>query len=414
MKKLVVLAVAAVVALNVFAAGFGIYEASSRGNSMGGALVGDTKPDASSMVYYNAAHSAFATNIMVSAGLTFINPFYDPEVEHSSQNRMNSGWFTAPNFYLVVPLPCDFAFTWGNYTEFGLGSRYAPGWALADDTLKTTMRQVTMNPNLSYKITDKWSISAGPRISWIQFKRYSQPYWGTSLIPGVPYNLHSSLEGEDWGAGWTASTFYKITDDWNVGLVYRSPIRHNIHGHFDLNGNIGPFPYPSEHTHANAQLTLPESITIGSNYNVTDRYRVGASLTYTRWSSLKEIYFNIPGHENTQPFHWRDTPRVGFGMEYDLLSWLTPRIGYVFDRDPSRTSCSTTMLPPGDRHIIASGLGFKITENLTFDVGFSLIRMNNQHYRVKVYQGTANERYAYFSAHNGFSYLVSANISYSF
>ena len=406
MKRLVILAIAAVVASNVFAAGFGIYEASSRGNSMGGALVADTKPDASSMVYYNAAHSAFATNIMVSAGLTFINPFYDPEVNHVGQGRMNSGWFTAPNFYLVVPLPYDFAVSWGNYTEFGLGSRYNPYWKLATDTQKTTMRQVTMNPNLSYKITDKWSISAGPRVSWIQFYCNKQPYYGSPF--GA--NLYSRLKGEDWGAGWTASTFYKITDDWNVGLVYRSPIRHNIHGHFDMNGNPGFLPIATPyHSHANAQLTLPESITIGSNYNVTDRYRVGASLTYTRWSSLKEIYFNIPQYGYTQPFKWKDTPRVGFGMEYDLLSWLTTRIGYVFDRDPSRKSCSTTMLPPGDRHIIGSGLGFHLTDNLTLDLGFSLIRMNNQHYYVDTYAGKR-----YFSCHNGFSYLVSANISYSF
>lgn len=407
MRKILVSSLAVIGANMVFGAGFGIYEASSRGNAMGGALVADTAPDASAN-YYNAANTAFATNIQVSAGVTFINPFYDPEVRHQSQGRMNPGWFTAPNFYLTVPLPCDFAFGWGNYTEFGLGSRYEPYWDLAGDTQKTTMKQVTMNPNLAYKITDKWSVSVGARVSWIEFENHKHPYWGYA-----PFNLTSRLKGEDWGAGWTASTLYKITDDWNVGLVYRSPIRHNIHGHFDLNGS--PLPQ-SVHTHANAQLTLPESIILGSNYNVTDRYRIGASLTYTRWSSMKEIYFDIanPGSSYTQRFEWKDTVRVSFGMEYDLFSWMQVRCGYVYDEDPSKKSCSTTMLPPGDRHIIGSGLGFKITDDLRFDLGFSLIRMNNQHYHVRTQRPAGGYDYTYFSAHNGFSYLVSANVSYSF
>lgn len=402
MKKAVLTIVSAFAASGVFAAGFGIYEASSRGNAMGGALTADTAPDATAN-YYNSANIAFATNIQVSAGVTFINPFYDAEVEHANQGRVNPGWFAAPNFYLTVSLPADFAFGWGNYTEYGLGSTYAPYWDLAKDTQKTVMRQVTMNPNLAYRITDRWSIAVGPRVSWIQFENHKHPYWGYGP------NLTSRLKGEDWSAGWMASTLYRITDDWNVGLVYRSPIRHNIHGHFDLDGVV------SAHTHANALLTLPESVILGSNYNVTDRYRVGAAVTWTRWSSVKEIYFNVPGYDYTQPFHWKDTPRASFGMEYDLFSWMQARCGYVFDRDPSKKSYSTTMLPPGDRHIIGTGLGFKITENLSLDLGFSLIRMNNQHYRVQTKKpALLGYDSTYFSCHNGFSYLVSANVSYSF
>ena len=418
MKKIVSMAISLIAAGNVLAAGFGIYEASTRGNAMGGALVADTQPDASAN-YYNAANTAFATNIQVTVGATFINPFYDPEVNHVPQNRMNAGWFTAPNFYFSVPLPADLTFGWGNYTEYGLGSRYAGGWDLANDTKETTMRQVTLNPNLAYKITDKWSIAAGPRVSWISFSNDKQPFYKNSTLAlyGAPANLYSHLEGEDWSIGWTASTLYKITDDWSIGFVYRSPIRHNIRGHFDMTGDPGlvlsgilptAIPY---HSSASARLTLPESYILGSNYNVTDRYRVGTAITWTRWSSIREINFNIPNYGYTQAFHWKDTPRVSFGMEYDLLTWMQVRCGYVFDRDPSKKSFSTTMLPPGDRHIIATGLGFKLTENLRFDLGFSLIRMNNQHYRVT---GTALQETKYFSCHNGFSYLVSANISYSF
>ena len=116
----------------------------------------------------------------------------------------------------------------------------------------------------------------------------------------------------------------------------------------------------------------------------------------------------------TMPFHWKDTIRAGVGMEYDLFDWMAVRCGYTFDEDPSKKHLSTTMLPAGDRHIIGSGLGFKITDSLWLDLGYSFIRMNNVHYYVTTSKGTLLQQTNRFSAHNGYSHIVSATIRYSF
>ena len=409
MKKLLILAAIAAATMFAQGAGFGIYEASARGNAMGGAVVGDTH-DATA-AYHNPANLAFATNVMVSAGVTFINPYCDVEVNHRSQNRMNPGWFTVPTFYATIPLPFDFAFGWGNYTEYGLGTKYGSRWRLAGDTQKTTMEQVTLNPNLAYKITDWWSVSAGIRGSYIRFLNHKKPYYE----PGGIFDLNSKLKGDDWGMGWNAATTFKPTDDLSIGLVYRSQIRHKIKGYFDLDGLVGGVLPQHDHTHASAKLRLPESLTLGVNYNVTPRYRVGSAITYTRWSSLDKIAFNI-GHNRsyTQKFDWHDTVRVGFGMEYDFLDWLSGRIGYTFDEDPTSQHHQSTMLPAGDRHIIGTGLGFKITENLTLDLGYNFIRMNNEHYFVTYDAAPGVKAEKHMSCRNGFSHLASATLSYSF
>ena len=428
MKKLLILAAVAAATMFAQGAGFGIYEASARGNAMGGAVVGDTH-DATA-AYHNPANLAFATNVMVSTGVTFINPYCDVEVNHRSQDRMNPGWFTVPTFYATIPLPFDFVFGWGNYTEYGLGTKYASRWDLAGDTRKTTMEQVTLNPNLAYKITDWWSVSAGIRGSYIRFINHKKPYYGETftaypfgpLGPGVPASAdyNSRLKGDDWDMGWNAAMTVKPTDDLSIGLVYRSQIRHKIKGNFNLHGTtmVGGMPVPltPEHRSASAKLNLPESLTLGVNYNVTKRYRVGSSITYTRWSSLDKIAFKIDGGRSyTQKFDWQDTVRVGFGMEYDFLDWLSGRIGYTFDEDPTSKHHQSTMLPAGDRHIIGTGLGFKITENLTLDLGYNFIRMNNEHYFVTYAAGPNGETNTKrMSCRNGFSHLASATLSYSF
>lgn len=428
MKKLAIAAsIAAGAAIFAQGAGFGIYEASPRGNAVGGALVGDTG-DATAN-YYNPANIAFATNIQFAVGATFINPFCDVEVDHKSQDRMNPGWFTIPAAYLVVPLPWDLAFGWGNYTEYGLGTHYNGGWDLAGDTQSTTMRQVTLNPNIAWKALDNLSFAVGLRASWIDFANHKQPYYGENFLyeymPGMfmdtgihdAYHLRTKLHGDDWAVGYNAAVNFKATEKLSFGLVYRSQIRHNIKGNFDMKGYANtPLGRVAQyaHTTASAKLRLPRSVTGGVNYKVTERYRVGAALTWTEWSSVDTIKFKIPGYGYSLPLKWKDTLRVGIGMEYDLLDWLTVRGGYTFDEDPSSKNHSTTMLPCGDRHIIGTGLGFKLAENLYLDLGYSFIRMNNEHYFVKYNRPNGTTGQKRFSARNGHSHLVSAAIRYSF
>jgi len=436
MKKILTVVIAMALG-SASAAGFGIYEASARGNAVGGALVGDA--DDATAVYYNPANMAFSTNVQLAVGLTFIHPFCDVEVDHYPQNRMDPGWFTVPTAYFTVPLPADFSFGWGNYTEFGLGSYYHPGWSLAADTQKTTIRQVTLNPNLAYKFTDWLSASLGIRESWIQFENYKQPYSGESFwyanagtyLPGYPnaYHLRTHLKGEDWATGWNGAINIKATEKLSFGLVYRSRIKHKIRGDFNMDGYVNtpsgvvsaPLVALSQGycatSHASAWLTLPQSVTFGANYKVTDRYRVGTSITWTEWSTVDTIKFNIPngpGGGYPLKLSWRNTFRAGFGMEYDLLDWMTVRGGYTFDEDPTSKRNSTTMLPRGDRHIIGSGLGFKLADNLYLDLGYSFIRMNNEHYKVSYSKadGTTGEKR--YSTRNGHSHLVSATLRYSF
>ncbi|MGN0855262.1 MAG: OmpP1/FadL family transporter [Kiritimatiellia bacterium] len=489
MKKAMIALVGMGVAASAVGAGFGIYEGSARGNAMGGAVIGDVS-DATA-AYHNPANIAFSTNIQIAAGVTFINPYCDTEVEHKSQGRMNPGWFTVPTFYATIPLPFDLAFGWGNYTEFGLGSKYGRHWDLAGDTQQTTLEQITLNPTLAYKITDWWSVAAGPRISWIRFRNHKQPYSGESIYgtdtSGLglydytiedAFNLDAKLKGDDWGAGWMAATTFKPHQRVSVGLVYRSRIRHKISGDFKLHGTAGGYPNVSvneeavatllqsvyrqayagalqagmsedmaagfaqnkmqetqqglddqlnaakktwqgqkidAYSRASARIRLPDSLTLGANWDVTDRYRVGSSITYTRWSSVDQISFHIgKDYSYRLPLKWRDTVRVGFGMEYDFTNWLAGRIGYTFDEDPTSKSHQSTMLPGGDRHIIGIGSGFKITENLRLDLGYNFIRMNNEHYYIKTTDYYGNTSKKYLSCHNGFSHLVSASICYSF
>lgn len=399
MKKVVLTASVVLAIFSARAAGFGIYEASARGNALGDSLVGVADDSDATAVYYNPAGIAFKKRAQFAVGTSFINPYCDVDVDHVAQRRMNSGWFAVPTAFFTTPIGGGFSFGWGNYTEYGLGSHYEPGWDLAEDTQKTTMRQVTLNPNVAYSITDWWSVSLGPRISWIQFESFSQPNF--SLV-----DPRSHLNGDDWDLGYSAATTVKVTEDLSLGLIYRSQIRHRIKGHFTLEG-IHPLtglPILVQHGTEGALLTLPRSVVLGVNWRATEKWRLGTALTWTEWSSIKNIHFR-GAYNNTLPLNWENTVRVGLGTEYDLLDWLTVRGGYVYDMDPSSKGYGTTMIPAGDRHIISSGLGFRITQDLWLDFGYSFIRMTND---ARFINGKR------FSSHNGTSHILSATLRYTF
>ena len=411
MKKSL-LAVVTVLAVTAgFGAGFGLYEASSRGNAMGGALVG--KPGDATANYYNPAALTDMTNMSVYAGFTYINPFCDSKVDRQGQPKMNAGWFFAPTFYLSAPITDDLSVGWGNYAEYGLGTKYKRDWALAYDTTETTIEQYTLNPNVAYKLTDWWSISAGLRVSYITFENRGSPLAG---LPIPLTGLRSHLKGTDWGMGYMLGTKFKITERLHAGVVYRSRIDHTIKGDFDMYGTTlgaatdvrGP---------ASAKLALPASVTTGINWDITDDWRVGATIIWTEWRSIDTINFNLPAtYSYSEKLKFDNAFRYGMGTEYDFTDWLQGRLGYVYDLDPSHEKHGTTMLPAGDRHIAATGLGFKLSDNLRLDVGLSFIFMERSsrdiHDRNAAKLSIARQNH--WECRNSFSYLVSAGLTYNF
>lgn len=398
MKKLIVRSAVATTLLltagSAMAAGFGLYEASARGVGMGNGLVGSTK-DASAN-YYNPANLTEMTNISVMVGMTLINPFADCKVNGKVQQKMNAGWFPPPHAYVAAPITKDLVLGFGTYCEFGLGTKYDTDWELKHDTTETTIEQFTFNPNIAYKITDDWSVAFGARMSYITFENYKNPLGNAAL-------LRAHLKGDDFNCGYVLATQYKVNDALSLGLVYRSRINHRLRGDYNTTG-MAAANVPSGG--ADAKLVLPASLTFGANYDFTKKFRGGASLTWTEWSTINHIDFNLPPPSaRTQELNWHDSWRIGFGFEYDFTEAFTGRIGYTFDFDPSSDAHGTTMLPPGDRHIVGFGCGYKFFDNWAINLGYNFIMMESE---TRWIEGCK------FQSDNGYSHIVSASVSYSF
>lgn len=417
------------------AAGFALYGGSTKGMAMGGAVTGKAV-DASANFYNPATISDFDTTV-ITLGSGIEIPRADIKVMEgpnmfngghgkTTKTHLDAGTFILPHFYVVQPLGAGFTFGLGGAAEYGLGSEYGGGWAMDWDTNRTMIEGFVINPNLSYAVTEDWSVSGGFRLLYFSFDQTSNPIVGVDSVSHLPVQGHNHLKADnnfsDWG--WTVSTRYKILDNLSAGIMYRSYIDTRVRGksktrvsHPNTIAGAAPVPLPdymiasAATGRGGADLRLPQSITAGLNWDVTETVHLGASVTYTRWSSMKTLTFNIPPTPHPVHLNWDDVFRFGFGAAWDFAENWTLMGSYVFDMDPCSTKRNegSTMLPSGDRHCVATGLAYRWGNwELAGTYGVIFMDCESQKFTDKL------GREYKFSAHAGYSHQGGITLSYYF
>lgn len=415
------------------AAGFALYGGSTKGMAMGGAVTGKAV-DASANFYNPATISDFDTTV-ITVGSGFEMPQADAKSHNlltgeTSKTHLDAGVFTLPHFYVVQPLGAGFTFGLGAAAEYGLGSNYSGHWGMNWNTTETTIQGFVVNPNLSYAVTEDWSVSGGFRIIYLSFDQKSNPIIGadpTTLQNPIPSPAQgrNHLKGDnnfsDWG--WTVSTRYKILDNLSAGIMYRSYIDSRVRGknkvradgmaYVPAYGQVlpGQMIAAGASGKAGADLRLPQSITAGLNWDVTETVHLGYSMTYTRWSSMDKLVFNLPSGPKTVNLDWSDVFRFAFGASWDFAEDWTLMGSYVFDMDPgsTRNNTGTTMLPKGDRHAIAGGLAYR-WGNWEIAGTYGIIMMDRESVRLTDEMGRPFK----FAAHAGYSHQAGLTLSYYF
>ena len=408
MNRLQVTMVAAVSAMTTttaFGAGFALYEGSAAGTALGGTVMG--KAYDGSANFYNPATLSDFTNTVVTVGFVTEHPTADTTINGHPGRKMDPGAFVLPHFHLVQPLPWDFTLGLGFAPEFGLGTHYHPGWEMEWNTRSTLVEGLTLTPNLAYNITEDWSVSAGFRLLYFSFDQTSRQY-AYGPLQGH-YHLKGNNNFEDWG--WQVSTRYRITDTVSVGAMYKSYIDSQIKGHAHMRSGVPQIDGMASGT-ASAEIRLPQSVTVGANWDVTETVHLGTAVTWTEWSSMPAINFKLPTGFHPARLSWDDAFRFGFGGAWDFHENFSLLGSYVYDMDPCCTKQDTgsTMLPPGDRHIAALGISWHY-KSIEVTLGYSLVFMSSESVNfTHPYTGRKQK----FNTENGLSQSAGLSLTYTF
>ncbi|MDL2291051.1 outer membrane protein transport protein [Desulfovibrio sp. OttesenSCG-928-F20] len=400
-----------------FGEGFALYEYSARGIALGGAVMARGNPDPSTIAY-NPALMTRLDGLQVQGGLTAILPrgsmeWTTPTGENGTSQLKDSSWFM-PHAYLSYQISDDWFFGVGEFTRFGLGFEYPNDWPGRFNVYEVALTTFSINPNIAWKATDKLSLAAGVEVMYVNLDLRSRSSLPHPTLP-VSAEMDVNIKGADaWGVGGNFALHYQFTDQWAVGLSYRSKVRVHAFGDVSFNYVSGSQMlydgYGAKNGTAHAAVVFPDSVSGGISFTPIPELSFEVGAVWTRWSTFRSLNISFPSPvgQKQNIKHWGDAMRWNAGVEWQALDWLTLRGGFVYDESPMREGWEDYLVPTNDRYIWSAGLGFH-WDNWTVDVSAAFIDALGRKYSYN-----ENTHVLHSRAKASDTYIYSLSVGYKF
>lgn len=336
------------------AEGFAINEWSAEGVAMGGARM-FAEGDAAN-VAYNPASITKVDGEAFKVSATYLSPHgeYDlynenGDVIDSGTNRVHFGF--APGTYYVKKLNDKDWFGIGAFSRFAMVSEFERDSDVSTNAFLSRLNGVSVTPTFAHKFDDKWSAAVGAEINYVGLTMEK------NAMPGPSVPTHT--KGESYALGWNAAANYAFDDKNEIGVVYRSRIKHSMEADFNAYNitNIG-----NRNGDAYGEVTLPDSWHIGYNHKFNDKTRVELNAVRTNWSTYDALNINVSGtgvpsfdRVHASPKNWEDGWRYAIGIEHKLSDKYTVMAGYAYDESSIPYHGGDFMVPTGNRRTYSIG-----------------------------------------------------------
>lgn len=331
------------------AEGFAINEWSAEGVAMGGARM-FAEGDAAN-VAYNPASITKVDGEAFKVSATYISPhgeydlYKDDGTHESGTNRVHFGF--APGTYYVKKLNDKDWFGIGAFSRFAMVSEFERNSAVSTNAFLSRLNGVSVTPTFAHKFDDKWSAAVGAEINYV----------GLTLEKNVNHPLLNTFpthtKGESYALGWNAAANYAFDDKNEIGIVYRSRIKHSMEADFNAYNFMGTGKTVSGDAYG--EVTLPESWHIGYSHKFNDKTRVELNAVRTGWDTYDALNITTPIGVSKNPKNWEDGWRYAIGVEHKLSDKYTLMAGFAYDESSIPYDGGDFMVPTGDRKTYSIG-----------------------------------------------------------
>lgn len=337
------------------AEGFAINEWSAEGVAMGGARM-FAEGDAAN-VAYNPASITKVDGEAFKVSATYLSPHgeYDLYGENdklleSGHNRVHFGF--APGTYYVKKLNDKNWFGIGAFSRFAMVSEFERNSAVSTNAFVSRLDGVSVTPTFAHKFDDKWSAAVGAEINYVRLTMEK------NAMRNDLFTTPTHTKGESYALGWNAAANYAFDDKNEIGVVYRSRIKHSMEADFNAYNVGGVLNLSGD---AYGEVTLPESWHIGYSHKFNDKTRVELNAVRTGWSTYDSLDITLSGvgggldglHSN--PKNWEDGWRYAIGVEHKLSDKYTLMAGFAYDESSIPYNGGDFMVPTGNRKTYSIG-----------------------------------------------------------
>lgn len=331
------------------AEGFAINEWSAEGVAMGGARM-FAEGDAAN-VAYNPASITKVDGEAFKVSATYISPhgeydLYKDNIHENGHNRVHFGF--APGTYYVKKLNDKDWFGIGAFSRFAMVSEFERDSQVSTNAFLSRLNGLSVTPTFAHKFDDKWSAAVGAEINYVGLTMEK------NAMPGPSVPTHT--KGESYALGWNAAANYAFDEKNEIGVVYRSRIKHSMEADFNAYTSMGTMSGD-----AYGEVTLPESWHIGYSHKFNDKTRVELNAVRTGWDTYKNLNIMLSnvgdGFDGPQnnPKNWEDGWRYAIGVEHKLSDKYTLMAGFAYDESSIPYDGGDFMVPTGNRKTYSIG-----------------------------------------------------------
>lgn len=371
---------------NVYAAGSGAFrvelpDAGAMGK--GSAFVGEANTP--SAVYYNPAGLNQLKSSQVSVGSALLVPRVTHETPSGDEVQMRQNEFFVPHFYAAFPINVKMAVGVGATSYFGLGTEWAEDSLHRYNATKSDLENQNYMLTGSYQVTDELSFAVSLD------NDYSRVSKSKKLLQTGGADGNFQLKAKDNTWGYRLASMYRVNEQHQFGLMYRSRMKHEYEGkayldNLNNNGNFYQtiFGGTSYETRVSEKFTLPQSVVLGYSYKPNSQWTFNIDLEWMDWSSVQREALNWKDETDAtrlavlntgNPFSrdWKSVWSQAVGFEYAANDRLRLRGGYYHHNSPIPDGTWDPTIPDSNSHGLTTGFGFDISSNLTIDMAYSLL-----------------------------------------
>jgi long-chain fatty acid transport protein len=437
---------------SAFGAGFALIEqgVSGLGNAYAGGAAG---AEDASTIFFNPAGMTRLQGQQIILGAHIIMPYVKFDNEGSTHvlqpltgkalqggNGGEAGETrVVPNLYYSRKVSDRFTVGLAVNAPFGLATEYEKDWVGRYHAIESDLMSININPSIAYKINDNLSIGGGFSAQYIKATLSSAIDFGTFDFAGTfatkfglpipPRSLgltpqqsdgFGEVEGDSWGVGFNLGLLYEFNKNTRIGAAYRSRIEHTLDGDVDYSHvPTGLQPYPIfKDGGAEADVTLPDSLSVSFFHQINPQWMVMADFTWTNWQQFEklEIKYDNPNQPVTiTTENWQDSYRYSLGLTYLPNKNWALRAGTAYDTSAvSDKKYRTPRIPDGDRIWASLGVGYKLSDMFSLDLGYAHLFINDPEIEKSVTTTEDRERGGLVGSFKAHIDIISAQLTMSF
>ena len=392
---------------------FGLNEIGSCALARGFATTSAPCDDASS-IYWNPGAIPKTHGLTALAGVAAVSLSGDFTQDTTfAKHDMDVSTEWVPHLFVNYRTSGRFAYGLGVYVPYGLTSQWSDDFPGRFSALKASLHTIYVQPNVSYAVSDNWSVGLGPvfghsSVELIQSADLSQqktpagPTFGQLGIPKRTEFARAKLKGSTNAFGVNIGVHGRLSPTWELGARFLSQMYfkyddadatfQQVPTGLVLAAN-NPFGAPAgtpvdallapqfaasgalAAQKVKTQIMHPAQVQFGFGYNGFDSTTISLDYAWVGWKSFKELPVDFQGGATDRVLleNYNNTSSLRLGVEHRYTSGAAIRVGGAATASAAPDVTVTPLLPEQDRAYFSLGGRYPLTKTFSVDGAYSHI-----------------------------------------